>query len=137
MKDETQQSLGKASRLLESGRKTWAVGIGNSAGRDAYLAAMHAAQAFIFEKTGRVLKTHNGVQSEFAKLTRDDPHFDAATRSVLSRSYKLKEIADYDTASDVSLERAAVALDEAERFVARISEYLAASSAEGGCGGKG
>jgi hypothetical protein len=43
------------------------------AGRAAYLAAFHAAQALIYERENRSLKTHGGVQSEFSKLIRDDP----------------------------------------------------------------
>ena len=43
-----------------------------AAGRTAYLAAFHAAQAFIFETTGRIYKRHATVQSEFGRLTRND-----------------------------------------------------------------
>ena len=35
------------------------------AGRAAYLAAFHAAQALIYERENRSLKTHRGVQSEW------------------------------------------------------------------------
>lgn len=43
----------------------------------AYLAAFHAAQALIFEREHRTLKTHSGVQSEFAKLVKDDQNVPA------------------------------------------------------------
>jgi len=37
-----------------------AVHLNDAAGRTAYLAAFHAAQAFIFQRTGKVLKSHKG-----------------------------------------------------------------------------
>jgi hypothetical protein len=37
---------------------------------------MHAAQALIFERSGKASKRHAGVQREFARLVKDDPHFD-------------------------------------------------------------
>lgn len=43
----------------------------------ACLAGFHAAQAFIFERTGKSVKTHKGVQTELHRLTRADPGFAA------------------------------------------------------------
>jgi uncharacterized protein (UPF0332 family) len=40
----------------------------DEAGRMAYLAGFHAAQARIFERTGRTPKTHRGVRSQFGSL---------------------------------------------------------------------
>jgi len=40
--------------------------------RAAYFAGLHAAQALIFETTGRVRKRHSTVPGEFAGLVRDD-----------------------------------------------------------------
>lgn len=64
------------------------------AGRTAYLAGFHAAQAFIFETVGRIYKTHSGVRSEFSRLVKDDPRVDAHQRAFLGMAYNLKEIAD-------------------------------------------
>ncbi len=47
-------------------------------GRAAYLAAFHAAQAVIFERNGKVVKTHKGVNIESLRLTKEDPAFSAA-----------------------------------------------------------
>lgn len=93
-------------------------GLNDAAGRTAYLAGSHAAQAFIFERDGRVFKTHRGVQAEFLRLTKDDPRVDRETRSFLSRSYNLKAIADYETGpgSEISAERAAAAVKDGKRF---------------------
>jgi hypothetical protein len=51
------------------------VRLNKDAGRAAYLAGFHAAQAFIFESVGKMFKTHKGVQTEFLRLTKDDPRF--------------------------------------------------------------
>jgi uncharacterized protein (UPF0332 family) len=41
------------------------VGLSEDAGRNAYLAGFHAAQAFLFDSTGKAFKSHRGVQREF------------------------------------------------------------------------
>jgi uncharacterized protein (UPF0332 family) len=64
------------------------VGLDEAAGRTPYLAGYHAAQALIFERIGKVLKTHAGVQTEFLNLTKDDPRVDRELRSFLSSTYK-------------------------------------------------
>ena len=51
------------------------VDLHEDAGRAAYLASFHAAQALLFDKTGKVFKTHKGVQAEFLRLTKDDPRW--------------------------------------------------------------
>jgi len=69
----------------------------DEAGRAAYLAGLHAAQALIFENTGKVIKRHRGVQRELARLMKDQQRFDADLRAFLGRTYNLKAIADYET----------------------------------------
>lgn len=64
---KSREFLAKGQELLDAHH--WP----DEAGRAAYLAGFHAAQALIFEKTDKVVKTHKGVQSEFLKLTKDDP----------------------------------------------------------------
>ena len=104
------------------------VGLNDAAGRTAYLAGFHAAQAFIFERDDKMFKTHHGVQTEFLRLTKDDPRVDTALRSFLSRTYNLKAIADYETgpAAEVSAERAAAAIEDGKRFLAFFASLVAA-----------
>jgi uncharacterized protein (UPF0332 family) len=96
-----------------------AVNLTEAAGRTAYLAGMHAAQAFIFETSGRIYKSHGGLQGEFSRLVKNDARVDDQLRSFLGQAYNLKEIADYETGpgSHVSPERAREAIDTARRFV--------------------
>lgn len=102
------------------------VGLNEDAGRNAYLAAMHAAQAFLFETHGRVFKKHASVQSEFGRLTKDDPRADVELRAFLGRAYNLKAIADYETGpgSRLSPETASDAVRTARRFVDGVAAIL-------------
>ena len=98
----------------------------DAAGRSAYLAGFHAAQALISEKTGRAVKTHRGVAGELHRLTKDDPRLDIELRAFLGRTYNLKAIADYETGpgSEVSAEAATEAIAEGKRFVAKMVELI-------------
>jgi len=116
---ETALFLRKARQCLEHGRAILAIGLGEDAGRDAYLAGFHAAQALIFERSGRVVKTHRGVRIRFEQLVPLEPGSDDEIRRFLGRSYDFKTIADYETGPDaaVPLEEAEAALDLAERLI--------------------
>jgi uncharacterized protein (UPF0332 family) len=67
---EAEAHLDKARECLTRARIIVAAGVMEDAARDAYLAAFHAAQALICERTGRDAKTHRGVHIAFARLTR-------------------------------------------------------------------
>lgn len=73
MSPEACRFLQKAEQLLDRAGVMLGVGLNEDAGRAAYLAGYHAAQALIFESIGKVFKSHNGVQSEFLRLTKNDP----------------------------------------------------------------
>jgi uncharacterized protein (UPF0332 family) len=96
------------------------------AGRAAYLAAFHAAQALIYERENRTLKTHGGVQSEFSKLIRDDPSVPTDLRGFVSRAYAFKTIADYDPLTSVppTEEDARAAIETAGRFVEEVLRII-------------
>jgi len=121
--DTAREQLGRAGTML-------GVGLAEDAGRAAYLAGLHAAQALLFERTGRAFKKHASVRGEFGRLARDDPRFDAELRAFLGRAYVLKAVADYETGpgSKVSLELAGRAVETAERFVSAVAALLAEDS---------
>ena len=102
------------------------VGLNQDAGRTAYIAGFHAAQAFIFEQRGKAVKTHKGVRTEFLRLTRNDARVDDERRAFLGRTYNLKSIADYETGpgSQVSAESASEAVQSARRFVECVTALL-------------
>lgn len=43
------------------------------AGREAYLAAFHAAEALLYKRTGKLAKTHRGLRAQFARIAKDEP----------------------------------------------------------------
>jgi uncharacterized protein (UPF0332 family)/predicted nucleotidyltransferase len=126
MQPETALYLRKARQCLEHGRAILGIGLGEDAGRDAYLAGFHAAQALIFERSGRAVKTHRGVRIQFEQLVPLEPGSDEEMRRLLGRSYDFKTIADYETSPDatVPLDEAGQALDLAERLIGWIEKLL-------------
>jgi uncharacterized protein (UPF0332 family) len=123
---EAESFLQKARRCLTNSNTILAIPIADVAAREAYLAGYHAAEAFIFERTGKTVKTHRGLRSEFARLTRSDAPLQAFA-SFLARSYELKSIADYgvDPRVDISVTDAKDAHDTASRFLAVVAGRLA------------
>ena len=65
MREEATLYLERARWHLANARTIAAVGIPEVAAREAYYAAFHAAEAYIFELTGKIAKTHKGVHGEF------------------------------------------------------------------------
>ena len=101
------------------------VHLSQDAARAAYLAAFHAAQAVVFERTGKVAKTHRGVQNEFLRVTKDDPCFTPDQRIFLSQAYNFKAVADYETGpAELSPEQATAALEKGRGFVDAVRGVL-------------
>jgi uncharacterized protein (UPF0332 family) len=123
---EAAQYVEKANKLLSAAEIALAAGLREDAGRDAYMAAFHAAQAFIFQRAGRPAKTHKGVHAEFFRLIRGYA-FAPELRLFLSRAYDLKSIADYEVgpAAQISQERAESALAAARRFIDGLVALIA------------
>jgi uncharacterized protein (UPF0332 family) len=73
MKPETAERLSKAQECLDGAKQITTLPLPQVAAREAYLAAFHAAEAYIFEQTGRTVKTHRGLRATFSRLARDEP----------------------------------------------------------------
>jgi uncharacterized protein (UPF0332 family) len=116
----------KARECLTRAKIILGAGVGEDAGRDAYLAAFHTAQALILARSGKVVRTHRGVHRLFSQLAKTEPRLGEFSR-FLSQAYNLKDIADYELGptAAVPLDRASAAIDLAERFIDRIAEILA------------
>ncbi|HEY1411121.1 MAG TPA: HEPN domain-containing protein [Rhodopila sp.] len=130
MTPETGYFLDKARKALREADAVLAINLYDVAGRMAYLAGFHAAQAFISEKTNRSVKTHKGVRVELHRLTKGDAAFTPGLRAFLAENYNLKTIADYETGpgAEISPERARAALEQAKRFVAYFETVLGVST---------
>ena len=127
MTPEAADHLRKARSCLGRARVILGAEVPEVAAREAYLAAFHAAQALIVERTRKEAKTHKGAHTEFARLTRGERRVDLELRQFLPRSYDMKSLADYGVGSDadVSDERASAAIETAEHFVECVAGLMA------------
>jgi uncharacterized protein (UPF0332 family) len=118
--------LTKARQALNEARVVLANDLAEAAGRAAYLAAFHAAQALIFENMGKAAKTHTGVRSEFARLAKGDARLDRGLSAFLARAYTLKTFADYAIGDQIgiTLAEAGIAVNQAHAFVDGVSKVL-------------
>lgn len=123
MKAETAAYLTKARSSLADATKIAGLPLPHIAARESYVAVFHAAQAYIFEHTGKVAKTHRGVRSEFARLAKSEPRISGDMTAFLGNAYQFKAAADYmvgETATPISTEDAAAALAAADAFLETI-----------------
>jgi uncharacterized protein (UPF0332 family) len=126
MKPESQQFIDKANVILLRGAIMLKSGLNEDAARSAYMASFHVAQAYIFERKGKVSKSHHGVQTEFFRLTKDDPRIDHELRKFLSQSYEFKSVADYFTGPEAvtSVQEATDALEKSKHFFAHFAALV-------------
>jgi uncharacterized protein (UPF0332 family) len=126
VKGQSAAFLEKSRELLDEADAILSINRHEAAARAAYMAGFHAAQALIFETSGRIYKTHSGVSGEFSRLLKDDLRVDDQIRAFLGRTYNLKAIADYQTGpgSHISDESAREAIASARQFVQRVAGLL-------------
>jgi uncharacterized protein (UPF0332 family) len=92
-----------------------------TAGRTAYFAGFHAAQALISHHTNRSVKTHRGVSAELHRLVQNDV---ASTRSCglsLGAATSSRRSRITRPVPHVTPEQAQAAITGARRFVAAIA----------------
>ena len=126
MTPEWRHALNLAAKHLEAARQVATIDLAEIAGREAYLACFHAALAFVHSRTGRVVKTHSGLRSEFARLSHHDPQIDPAFPIFLAQSFDIKMLADYDKpiGRPFTIDQAMTTIATAERMVACIEALL-------------
>ena len=127
MKAETADYLAKARATLGDAEKIATLPLPHIAAREAYLAAFHAAEAYIFEQTGKAAKTHRGVRSEFARLAKAEPRIGRDLVTFLGSAYQFKARADYavgSTATPITSAEATAAITTTARFIDTIIQVL-------------
>src|SRR5271169_1052474 len=126
MKPEAADYLGQARQCLDEAKQIAALmPLHHIAAREAYLAAYHAAEAYIFERTGKPAKTHRGLRSEFSRLARSEPRIGREYLTFLAQAYEYKSIADYSvgsTSPPITAEDARSTIDTAERLIDCIGQ---------------
>lgn len=126
MREEATLYLERARWHLANARTIAAAGIPEVAAREAYYAAFHAAEAYIFELTGKIAKTHKGVHGEFGRLAKDDARIDNDLLPFLGQAYDYKSIADYEVGplAKVASADALDTIQSAAHFVDAITARL-------------
>lgn len=127
MKPETGDYLAKARATLADAHKIATLPLPHIAAREAYISVFHAAEAYIFEQTNKVAKTHSGVHSEFARLARAEPRIGRDLVVFLAAAFQFKQRADYaigPTAVPITAAEAAAALASAALFIDSISQLV-------------
>jgi uncharacterized protein (UPF0332 family) len=135
MKAETADYLLKARATLADAEKIAAVPLPHVGAREAYYAVYHAAEAYIFEQTGKVATTHRGVRSEFGRLARRNPGIDRELTRFLATAYQLKVTADYGIGpTAVSIRRPSHGRDHDSTPLHRYHHPIAAARLEAATG---
>jgi uncharacterized protein (UPF0332 family) len=127
MKPETADYLSKTRSTLVDATKIVNFPLPHIAAREAYLAVFHAAEAYIFEHTGKAAKTHRGLRGEFSRLARNDETVGRDLITFLGTAYQFETVADYSIGSAVtpiSTAAATAAINTAERFIDAISRAV-------------
>jgi uncharacterized protein (UPF0332 family) len=66
LKTESAEYLAKARERLSAAEAIAALPFPHVAAKEACLAAYHAAHAYVFESTGKAVKSHGGMRTMFA-----------------------------------------------------------------------
>ena len=119
MKPEASDYLATARQDLSDARQIIAIALAKVAARSACYAVFPAAEAFIFERTGKAAKTHRGVRTEFARLTKDDPRIARTMTEFLAKAYRYKELGDCVVDPD-----AIVTMAQDESAIAGAADFL-------------
>lgn len=116
--DVAERQLAQAERALEARLFEFAT-------REAYLTALSAARAIIFERTGNVPKTHSGARSQLTRLKREGLVLDPQFLSFLATGFEVKSDLDYGPVTPVEREAAERAVATARHFVTAARTVLA------------
>jgi uncharacterized protein (UPF0332 family) len=127
MKAETADYMAKARTTLAGATQIATLPLHHIVAREAYLAVFHAAEAYIFEQTGKVATTHRGLHSEFARLAKAEPRIGHDLVTFLGTAYQFKALADYAVgaaATPITSIEATFALEMTVHFIGAINDIL-------------
>ena len=90
-----------------------------------YQAAFLAAQALVFEREKRAVKTHRGLHDRYAAISRGDPELQPWTQW-LGSTAAVRHAGLYGTVEDVETGQAGEIVQSAEAFIELIWRRLSA-----------
>ncbi len=124
MTPEAADYLRHAKISLATAQKALSGEIFTLAAREAYIAALNAARAIIFEKPTIASKTHSGTRSLLHQLVRDGLNVDRGTLDVLAEGFDVKTSADYGPYEEVGEGKAEDIVRRPETLVSLIGTEL-------------
>jgi uncharacterized protein (UPF0332 family) len=124
MKPESGNYLQKAKQKLDRAERAMQAQLPDLAAREAYLAALAAARAIIFEVADVVTKTHTGASARFRELVARRELVGTELLTVLDDGRRMKSIVDYEFGQLPSTEIALEYLARTREFVAAIESLL-------------
>ena len=127
IKPETQDLLNKADLRLKKARTILEAGVDDTAGREAYTAALSAARALIFEERNIAPKTHHGSKTLFNEIAVRTRRLPEEFSSVLEDGYTIKFIVDYSTDNSQPKDPASY-VGHVENFVAAVRRLIEQSN---------
>lgn len=95
MSPEAVDYLALTDLSLERARSTFGSKHYEDAARNAYLAALNATRALIFEKTGLAVKSHSGARAKLYELMHAGLPFDSEIAEFLQAGFNTKLGVDY------------------------------------------
>jgi uncharacterized protein len=125
MSPEAVDYLAKAERFLSLAQRGLKFAMHESAARDAYLCALNAARAIVFDKTGVASKTHSGTRSQFYHVIEQGLRFDPQLGDFLREAFEIKQRVDYELVpEDIDHETAVSFVERAGKFLAMANAAL-------------
>lgn len=125
MTPEAADYLRHSKISLATAQKALSAEIFTIAAREAYIAALNAARAAIFEKRTIASKSHSGTRSLLHQLVRDGLNIDRRTLDVMSEGFDVKTNNDYGPYEDVDADTATDIVRRAEVLISLIEAELA------------
>ena len=110
---------------MEAAEKVASIPLPSVAAREAYTACLHAANAYVFERTGDVPRTHKGLHLRFRELCLRLGEIDIIHADFLQQAYRLKENNDYGDRSAVTPESLPGIIASARALIAAVEAALA------------
>ena len=117
------KELARARKALLAAKTLLEKGLFEDCVSRAYYAVLHAAKASL-SLVGVESATHNGVRRMFGLHLVKTGKMEKEFAEILTAEQEYREIGDYEVGIEIEEERARQRVDEAEKFVQRIEQYL-------------
>ena len=121
--EHTSKELVRAKKALIAAKTLLEKGLYEDCVSRAYYAVLHAAKAAL-SLTEQEPDTHNGVRRMFGLHLVKTGNIEKEFAKILTAEQEDREIGDYEVDIEIVEERARQRVQEADKFVCRIEQYL-------------